>query len=120
MEYTKSGHLKNSIVKNFGMYFFERLGSAEKMYVQIPNRDINTKINSYDPLFWDNRGNLKSHYSEKVSFNNEEITVRFSIVNNNTLNSSEKRYENQGVYVSRNNRLIKAGGSLRPLWSLET
>jgi hypothetical protein len=120
LEYARSGDLKNSIVKNFGMYFFERLGSTEQMYVQIPNRSINTKINSYDPLFWDNRDNLKSHYQETVQFQNFDITIRFSLVNNNMLSSSEKKYENQGIYVSRNHRLIKAGGSLKPLWSLET
>tara|TARA_R110001592_G_scaffold170014_1_gene406832 strand:- start:72 stop:1604 length:1533 start_codon:yes stop_codon:yes gene_type:complete len=120
MEYARSGDLKNSIVKSFGMMFYERLGASEEMYVQIPNRSINTKIKSYDPLFWDNRDNLKSHYQEKVQFGDHEIIVRFSLVNNNMLTGSEKKYENQGIYVSRNNRLIKAGGSLKPLWSLET
>lgn len=120
MEYSRSGDLKNIIVKNFGMYFFERLGSSENMYVQIPNRSISVKIKPYDPLFWDNRNNLKSYYSEKVQFGGLEITVRFSLVNNSMLSGIEKKYENQGIYVSRNNRLIKAGGSLKPLWSLET
>lgn len=120
MEYKRSGDLKNSVVKQFGMYFFERLGTTEKMYVQIPNRSINVKINSYDPLFWDNRDNLISHYKKVVNYNGHDITLRFSIANNSMLSNTEKKYENQGVYVSRNNRLIKAGGSLLGLWSLET
>lgn len=120
MEYTRSGDLKNSVVKQFGKYFFERLGSTESMYVQIPNRSINVKVRSYDPLFWDNRDNLKSYYKKVINFNGSDITVRFSIVNNNMLSNTEKKYENQGVYFSRNNRLIKAGGSLKGLWNMET
>ena len=120
LEYQRAGVWRNALVKNLGAVYRPYLECGKKINVHLvdtinPKKSTTTAVVAKDPLYWDNDDICIYKFEDKFEFNGSEIKIRFSILNNDAIESGNKGYREQGIYVNRNNRQIIAGEDLG-LW----
>lgn len=115
LEFSRIGDLKNSLVKDFGITFYQLLGT--KRSLSIVTSKGSYEVQSQDPLLHKTDPTKVSYHNRKsIEFAGSEIYVRTAIIDTQQLDIGSKGYEHQGVYFSRNNRLIASGIGVKGLW----
>lgn len=115
IEYTRIGDLKNALVKDFGETFYQMLSTKRSLSVVTSKGSYQAQ--PQDPLFYKtDPKKVLAHKKYTVPFAGSEIYVRTSVIDTQQLEIGSKGYEYQGVYFSRNNRLIARGIGVKGLW----
>jgi hypothetical protein len=112
----RAGDLKNTLLKKLGMTYY-RLLSNGKTNLYVILRGKKYQVNARDPLFGKTEPEKVVRDEEKIiSFNGSKIYLRFVELNLDLISQSEKGYDQQGVYVCRNDRVIVTGVSIPNFW----
>ena len=115
IEYTRIGDLKNALVKDFGETFYQMLSTKRSLHVVTSKGSFQAQ--PQDPLLYKtDPKKVLSHKKYTVPFAGSEIYVRTALIDTQQLEMGSKGYEYQGVYFSRNNRLITSGIGVKGLW----
>ena len=114
-KYKRTGDLKNALLKDFGQTFYQLLSS--KRSIEISTNSGCYAVKPSDPLYYKTDPKfVHVHKEYKVSFDGGEIYIRTAFLNLDSIDQGEKGYDTQGVYFSRNNRLISKGLAVKNLW----
>jgi hypothetical protein len=114
-EYSRIGDLKNALLKDFGQTFYQMLSPKRSLHVVTAKGSF--EVQASDPLLYNTSPEkVLSHKRYTVPFENGQIYVRTSLIDTQQLEQSSKGYDYQGVYFSRNNRIIASGMSVKNLW----
>ena len=115
IEYKRIGDLKNALVKDLGLTFYQMLSTKRSLSVVTSKSSF--KVLAEDPLLQKTHPEkVLFHKKDTISFAGGEVYVRTSIVDTDKLDRSLRGYEHQGVYFSRNNRLIASGMAVKGLF----
>jgi hypothetical protein len=115
IEYFRIGDLKNALVKDFGETFYQMLSTKRSLNVVTSKGSYQAQ--PQDPLFYKtDPKKVLAHKKYTVPFAGSEIYVRTSVIDTQQLEFGSKGYQYQGVYFSRNNRLITRGIGVKGLW----
>jgi len=114
-EYSRIGDLKNALLKDFGRTFYALLNSKRSLTIYTNKGEY--KVRPRDPLYQKtDHKKVLFHEVHEVPFENGIVYIRTALLDLEALQVHEKSYEDQGVYFSRNNRLITKGISVKNLW----
>jgi len=116
LDYKTAGALKNKIIKEFKHVYYHLLDDDKKIFISVGDQKP-TQIMPEDPLYTDRPEYVEWSKEKDLTFRNHQISMRFVILKTELMDDSEKTYDDQGIYLSRNNRLIVRGGTLQPLWT---
>lgn len=112
----RAGDLKNALLKKLGMTYY-RLLSNGKTNLYVILRGKMHQVNARDPLFGKTDPQKVIRDEEKIiSFNGSKIYLRFVELNLELIALSDRGYDQQGVYVCRNDRVIVTGVSIPNFW----
>jgi hypothetical protein len=109
-EYKAAHFLAKKLEKEFAVAFHRRLTSNKKIAIKYNDKTV--EVVSRDPLYFDQPEKLLSSYNETIDFKGGKIQMRFSILNLDLFRPPLKSYDMQGIYVTRNDRMIMEGASL--------
>ena len=114
-EYKRIRDLKSALIKDLGASFYLLLSNRRKIFVSTPKEVI--EVHPKDPLFYKTDPQVVDiHKTATIDFDGSKIDIRMVHLNLDAIDSSLKRYDDQGVYFCRNNRLISSGRGVKNLW----
>ena len=114
-EYSRIGDMKNALIKDFGMTFYALLNRKRSLTIVTPKGAF--RVDPKDPLFQKtDHSKVLQHNTHEIEFEGGTIYLRTALLDNDAIDIGEKGYEHQGIYFSRNNRLITKGISVKNLW----
>ena len=95
-------------------HFLARGTTMEIILIRTGKPNKPTTVEGTDPLLHDNPKKLTYMFSSTLTYHNQPITLRYSIVSSAVRSGSI--IEDQGIYVVRNNRQIVRASSVGGLW----
>jgi hypothetical protein len=113
LPYARTEALMKHLLSHFGMIYHNLIGENHQLSVWL--RDKYNKVEPKDPTYinYDLR-KVTSHETKEICFRGQTITLRMSILQG--LSTDEKAYESQGLYFSRNGRIIQYNKAIAGLW----
>ena len=114
-EYKRIRDLKSALIKDLGASFYLLLSNRRKIFVSSSKEVV--EVQPKDPLFYKTDPQVVDiHKTVTIDFDGSKIDIRMVHLNLDSIDASLKRYDDQGVYFCRNNRLIASGQSVKNLW----
>ena len=113
-QYIRGADLKNRLLKDIGMTFYEKIGVTKKISILYKGKRY--RVFAKDPLYF-NQKDLLTHYeTHDIDYNGHSVKMKIVEINPDKFDQKDKSYSKQGLYIKRNGRLIMTGVSDPVIW----